>query len=402
MNIDHHGDSSKTDQQIRVCLWSPWGAGNHYSGPGMAAYRLYSCDHDRKFAITLAHGLPHHERYERFDRQIIIRPIGTGLVNQMRFLRASRSWLAEHHGEFDVFHGLWGYEVVVGPAYFAHQLGLPAVARLAAHQEDLADKGGWKNWLGVTRRRRETIAKLDAVIAISQAIHEELRSYGVPESKIAMIPNGVDTARFRPCVDADEKRQLRESLGWSNTPVLLFIGAIEERKRPHLLVECIARLKRQGQECQLVLVGPERQRDYVDAMRETARDAGIEHLIHWAGMVKQVEQFCRASDLFGLPSAKEGMPNALLEAMASGLPAIVTAISGTTDLVEDNRSGHFVAPNAAAVTDAVLEYLNRPQTIREHGQCARDFVVAHRSAPATLDAHEQLFRRIMRGDPATV
>jgi glycosyltransferase involved in cell wall biosynthesis len=298
-----------------------------------------------------------------------------------------------------VFHGLSAFHNTVSPAFLAERLGLPVVVFLTNHRLELTDKGGLKGLLGLPRRRRRMARELSALVAMSRAIHEELLEHGIDPRSIARIPMGVDTSQFRPASPGD-RAGLRSALGWRALPTVLFVGAVTRRKRPHLLVEALGSLRGRGGECQLVIAGPEHDAGYAAAMRTRAVELGIEHLIVWHGFTPEIAPLYRAADFFALPSEREGMPAALVEAMASGLPAIVTAVSGAVDLVDDGIHGHVVAAEAGAIADALRTYLADPGTAVSHGAAGRRRVERQYSATAVLEAYERLFRRVMAGGDA--
>ena len=384
---------------IRVLLWSPGGAGDHYFGPGTYAHRLYAAASRDRFAVTLAHGLPEHGRSPVYVAQHLIAPALGSPLTAMRFLRASRRWLDQHAARFDVFHGLVGYHATVAPAAHAQRLGLPAVIRIANQGQDLGDKPGLRRLLGLPRRRREMAKRLSGIIAMGQAIHDELRGYGIPERLIARIPKSVDTAVFSPADEA-ERRRLRQILGWPDRPTIVFMGGLVRRKRPHLIVEAAALLASRGRELQVVLVGPAHDAEYVAQMRALAADAGIADHLLLPGFTTDVAPLYRASDLFSLPSANEGMPGALVEALSTGLPSIVTPFEGAADVLQDGRSGRIVDPTAEALAEAIGQYLDSPSLAAAHGRAARELVLARFSMEAGLALHEALFRRIMAGGDA--
>lgn len=369
----------------------------HYGGPGMNAYRLYSKAKPGTFEITLVHGNPDHSRYDLFERQVMVRALRGSSWDQVQFIRAARRWVAEHARECDVFHGLQGFDLTVLPAFEAQRRGLPSVVKLAAHQSDLADKPGWRRWLGRPRQRRSLIRDLSAVIAISTAIRDELRSYGIPDSKIALIPNGVDTDQFHPAAAPSDKPRLRGELGWADRPTVLFVGGINTRKRPHLLVEALGLLHQRGVEAQVVLAGPLERQAYADEIRRRTQDLRIDDMVIWQGFTSDPAPLYRAADIFALPSANEGMPNALLEAMASGLPSVVTPISGSLDLVTEGVSGCVISPAAAPIADALATYLERPAAAIAHGQAGRDRISREYGHHAVLAQHLALFRQIIHG-----
>ncbi len=400
------GDSAPGNQSrherspIRVLLWSPAGAGEHYHGPGILAYRLYSLAEPAHLTASLAHGYPEQARYAVFRDQHFIHPLRSTPLSVWMFLRRARAWIDEHAREFDIFHGIAGFHPTMMPALWASNANLPAVVYLASHEMDLADKYGWKGVLGLPGRRRKLAHRLDAMVAMSGAIFEELISYGIPERKIARIPTAVDVAMFRP-VEEHERRALRARFGWHDALTVIFVGGLTPRKRPHLLIESVALAKRRGVDCQVAFVGPEHDPAYVAQMKALASSLGVESIVQWVGFTPDVSPFFQASDCFALPSSNEGMPAALAEAMATGIPSIVTAISGTIDLVTDGVEGRIVDPNASEITDVLVDYFKTsPKVARAHGQAARRKVEQRCSLPAVLDAYEQLFHRLLRGGDA--
>lgn len=388
--------------RLRVLLWSPKGAGRHYGGPGMTAYRMYSRARPGRFEISLVHGYPGHERLSLYSEMHELSRISRRPIDQVRFLRAGVRWVRENAARYDVFHGLQGFHLTVRPALEAKRLGLPAVIKLAAHKSDLSDKPGTlSGLLGTPRRRRRWVMELDAIIAISRAIEEEMLGYGFPESKVVRIPNGVDTEQFRPVADEAERREARLALGWPDRPTLLFIGGINRRKRPHLLVHALADAVHRGHDAQLALAGPEDEPEYMSRLMQTAEDLGVRNRLIYAGFTQDVAALYRASDVFALLSSKEGMANSVLEAMASGLPSIVSNISGTTDLIEDDVHGRVIdVPGDAPVPEAgeiLAAYLDNYETTATHARAARQRAEAHFSATAIADRHHELFTRIRRG-----
>src|SRR5215510_5256343 len=98
--------SKNPGSPIRVLLWSPGGAGDHYHGPGSFAYRLYSTARHGRLQLTLAHGFAAQRNYRLFQHQQLIHPLSSRPLSTVRFLHESRRWLANHALEFDLFHGL--------------------------------------------------------------------------------------------------------------------------------------------------------------------------------------------------------------------------------------------------------------------------------------------------------
>jgi glycosyltransferase involved in cell wall biosynthesis len=396
-------DPPLASDPLRVLLWYRRGAGLHFSGPGRTAYRMYAADPRNRFRLTLVHGFPEHDRYDLFAQQVYLGSCGPNIPSQLKFIARGKRWLAQNARNFDVFHGLSGYSVTLTPAIYAQRAGLPAVVKLIAWRADMMNKQLWKTCLGVPQRRRRRLSQLAAVIAVAPAIVEELLEYGVPPERIARIPNGVDVQFYHPCSDAQQQRAEREQLGWSDRPTILFAGGINDRKQPQLLIEALGHLRAADEDCQLMLAGPLENASLAATMRQRADDLGVSDRVYWLGARPDMAPLYRAADVFCLPSQLEGMPNAVLEAMSSGLPAIVTPIPGSQDLVEHERTGRIVDGSGPELAEAIRVYLRSPQLRAEHGHAARERVLQQFDVRRVLDAHEQLFRRVMRGQcPADV
>lgn len=385
---------------IRVLLWSVKGSGLHYGGPGTNAFRLYRSAAPGRFDVTLAHGWPDQQPYDLFKAQHQVGTFSQSTLGQLRFVRDARRWMADHASEFDVFHGLQGFQATVSPALVAKRRGLPAVIKLAAHLTDLADKPQLRHrLLRVIHRRRRLVRRLDAIIAISRDIQQEMRSYGIPASQVVLIPNGVDADRFTPATP-EERIAERDRLGWHQHPTLLYVGGLTDRKRPALMVKVLAELIRRGHDAQLIFAGPDSDPACAVTVRRLVDELNVSDRTRFLGHTEDVAAVYRASDVYALMSSNEGMPNALLEAMSSGLACIATNISGSRDLIEDDRNGRICEPELAPTTEAVAAYFDDPTLAAAHGAAARATVEQHYSTQHVLDQHERLFRLLMSGRSA--
>jgi glycosyltransferase involved in cell wall biosynthesis len=367
----------------------------------MSAYRLLTkLTVTDPLTVTLAHGSLSQERYDVFSDQQFISAVTKSIASQAIFIWRGCRWLAEQCDRFDVFYGLQAFDFTITPARTAEKLGIPAIVKVVQHRSDLADRTGWRALLGRAEARRRKAEHLSGIVAISDAIFEELVGYGVPERKIARIPNGVDTDRFHPASSLQAQEQARSELGWRQETTIIFAGAIIPRKRPHVLIEALGLLKLAGISAQLVLAGPIKDVEYGRQIRRLAEDLGIAHQVTWPGFVSDLAPLYRAADIFSLPSSNEGMPNALLEAMASGLPSVVTPIPGSADLVRHGEEGVLVEPTASEVAVALREYLRTSALRRAHGEAARNRAVELFGARRVLERHIGLYRRVADGKDA--
>jgi glycosyltransferase involved in cell wall biosynthesis len=199
--------------------------------------------------------------------------------------------------------------------------------------------------IGPIKRRvlRWAMGRCDARWAVSAsaagAIATELN---MDDGDFDVVCNGVDTVHFDPVAD---REGVRRRLGLPiDHPIILSVGNLKPIKGHHLLLEAFARLPAPASGATLVLVG----QDYMNGRLQRFVTTHLRgHDVRCVGRQADVAAWYQAADLFSLPSHYEGMSNALLEAMACGLPVIATNVGGNCDVIEHNRTGLLVAPGCA-------------------------------------------------------
>ncbi|WP_226627922.1 glycosyltransferase family 4 protein [Alloyangia pacifica] len=195
------------------------------------------------------------------------------------------------------------------------------------------------------RQRLSYLAQaVDRFPMVSREIESELAGLGVPSEKLRFIPNGVDGARFCPPKSQVEKDELRLSFGLPSGPIFLFAGRLAAQKRLPLLLEAWSDVRARMPQATLAIAGANRSSGsgYQATFGEgdelpTAllEQPGVRMLGHVADM----PNLLRAVDVFVLPSAREGLSNALLEACASGLACITARTGGAVDFMSDGENG---------------------------------------------------------------
>jgi glycosyltransferase involved in cell wall biosynthesis len=252
--------------------------------------------------------------------------------------------------------------------------------------------------------------RADVFVGISPRQRDLCLTSGIPSDRFILIPNGVDTTRFRPAATEEERARLRRVLGLpAGISLTLFVGFFSREKQPHVLFEAWRRLPR-AQAGGLVFVGATQGRYHeIDStlaarIREESRAAGVAERVVLVERTDEIEQYYRAVDAFVLPSLREGSPNALLEAMATGLPCLVSRLPGVTDwIVEDGRSGLLVPPGDVEALAAGLARLRaEPVLPRALGAAARAAVVDRHAVERTADAYLSLYRRLLSPTLAAV
>jgi len=193
---------------------------------------------------------------------------------------------------------------------------------------------------------REVFLGADRVVVTTPAIRETVaRRYGVPEDRLRVIPNCVDTEVFRP--DGGARRDPRR---------VCFVGRLQEEKNPAALVEAA-----RGLDLELVLVG---RGPLEGALREKALRDGVR--VRFLGIVpnRELPAVLNGCGAFVLPSFYEGHPKALIEAMACGLPVIGADSPGIRELLRDRENGRLCGTSAADIR-AALEEVTGDAALRE-------------------------------------
>ncbi len=230
----------------------------------------------------------------------------------------------------------------------------------------------------LVRVRNAGIRRVDHLQCISAYTHTRLLDAGYARQRLLMIPNAVDVERFSPGTDA--VRPIR---------TVAFVGRLVPVKALPVLLTAWRRVAEQSQ-ARLVLGGDGPLRHQLEAQAATL---GISHCVEFRGAVQDVPALLREADAYVQPSYQEGLPNAVLEAMACGLPVVATRISGNEDVVTDGVSGLLVpAGDADALAAALLTLIAEPARAREIARRGLAQVRERYSVPAVLSQLVQAYR----------
>lgn len=386
---------------MRILLWAPYGAGSHYWGPGMSAFRLYKNQLGSDVQLFLAHGYDKQEIYsDVFTNQYYISNLSGNNLKAIRllvFLIKSFFFIKKRCNEFDVVHCLSSYESSFRPALWMERRGLPVACKITGASSTFESGGKISKLLGLGERRKKTINDISAYISISEEITRMLIKEGALPDKIHAIPNGVDIDRFcQP--ESEEKIALRKKYGVNNVFTILFVGGISARKQPMMLAEMLNNcVQLQGMNIQVVMVGPDRSKNNeIGKIKKYVSDNNLDDHFFYFDHTNVPEDFYKLSDVFCLPSLQEGMSNALLEAMSSGLPCLVTPISGSTDLVDDGVNGKFIT-NLEELVNQISKLNSNHELLIRYGEHARHKIEAGFSRESVYKRHIELFCNI-RGE----
>ena len=253
---------------------------------------------------------------------------------------------AHREAPLDVVHAQYAYPTGLAALEAGSRLGVPVVVSI---------QGGDGHWVGGccgTHRRAmdAVLAGAGALLVGSPSFAEVVvRNHGVAHEALTVVPGGTDTTRFTPASD-------RELGALSDpVPVLLCHGRVDRRKGALDLLDAVALLRRPAR---LVVsgIGPD-----LDAAQTRARELGLADRVTFTGHVayEDAPAVYRSADVFVSPTWAEGFSNTILEAMASGLPIVSTAVVGIVDALTDERDGLLVGaqdpPALAAALDRLLD-----------------------------------------------
>ncbi|PYQ12634.1 MAG: hypothetical protein DMF80_16905 [Acidobacteria bacterium] len=237
----------------------------------------------------------------------------------------------------------------------------------------------------------------DAFVAMSRAIAAEFRRAGVGPERIALMPHGVDTARFRPA-SAPERRGSRTRLGLAEgAMVVTYTGRLLRGKGLETLIEAFGVVAAGEPRAHLMIVGSgEGQTLSIEtALRESVRSRGLEGRVVFTGRVQAVEEYLWASDVFAFPSVFESLGISLVEAGACGVPAVGARTGGIVDVIEDGGSGLLFAPGDATGLAAALGSLLADPGRRERmGARAREIVRERFDLDDSVSRYAALFREL--------
>jgi sugar transferase (PEP-CTERM/EpsH1 system associated) len=314
--------------------------------------------------------------------------------------------------DFGVYVRLWRLLRRLRPA-IVHTRNLSALdaqvaAALAGVPHRVHGEHGWDVYdlHGTNRKYRMLRRALRPLVhrytAVSRHIASWLRdSIGVPERKLVQIYNGVDDARFHPPPEGRRAPLPAEGFAPPGAVVFGTVSRMQRVKDTLNLVRAFillaGKVPEAGKRLRLALIGDGELRE--QAIEELER-AGLRELAWIPGARDDVAELLRALDVFVLPSLNEGISNTILEAMASGLPVVATAVGGNPELVVDGATGFLVPPSdSAALASALEKYVEDPSLAAAHGRAARQRVLESFSLGVMVGKYMEVYDGLLKRAP---
>ncbi|MBI4860551.1 MAG: glycosyltransferase [Candidatus Riflebacteria bacterium] len=304
----------------------------------------------------------------------------------MAYVVGGLAWLWANRESYDVIHCHQLLSPATIGALARRLTGRPALAKLACSGR-YGDVSLIRSHPFAWMRRLILRGNLSAFICLNDEMERELAGWLGPV-QVHRVPNGIDAGAFEPR-DAGARAALRSRLGVSGF-ALVFTGALRAQKNLGLAISALARLP---DRVHLWIVGDGAERSRLASLAEASPARGR---VHFVGSVDDVRPHLFASDAFVLPSVAEGVSNALLEAMAAGLPPIVSAIPGNASVVENGKEGLLFDPaDEADLARAVNELESDERKARELGLAARNRVLRDLDLERIARRYEEIYATLI-------
>jgi len=262
--------------------------------------------------------------------------------------------------------------------------GVPAIVR-TRHISATVPNNAATRWLN-TRATRH-------IVTTGEKLRRSLIEHnGYEPARVTSIPTGIDTAAYAPVVSCEDKQQVRARLGLKTDGLLIgIVATLRSWKGHRYLLEAFSRLDDPSARLLIVGDGPGWQ-----PLKQQAAELGLEQRLYMPGNQRDVRPWLQAMDVFALPSyANEGVPQALMQAMASGVPVVTTAVGSIPELVAADRSGLIVPPRDVGALLAGLRQLAGDTAQRQQfAAAARAHVLEHYGLERMLDRMEAVFHAV--------
>ncbi|TFH41573.1 MAG: glycosyltransferase family 1 protein, partial [Lysobacterales bacterium] len=335
-------------------------------------------------------------RFERQGRVMIhrISPAGRGQLKKWGLLLSVGAMLLRLRREYDVIF-VSGFRIVGLSAVLAARLLGKAIVLKADSQGEMSGAffTAGLSRAGISpssppfrlflRARNAVLRRADAFVAITPDVAAEFADAGIMSARIRMVPNGVDTLRFRPLDPAGRvalRRKLKIDPG---APVAVYTGRLVSYKGLQSLLGVWPAIVRARPDARLLLVG-EGGLDIHNCEQELRARVLVEELersVTFVGGVEDVSPYLQVANVFAFPTENDAFPSSLVEAMACGLAVVTTPVGAIPTIVQDGKNGLLVAPGGAAeLKGALLRVLMDSGLAARLGGAACESVLANYSA----------------------
>ncbi|MEU4016779.1 glycosyltransferase family 4 protein [Microbacterium sp. NPDC028030] len=381
-----------TDTVPTIGFFVPSGVGIGYTGPGVFLKRLIGPLRGVVNPRVYAGERPGHQTDPSLVPVRSMRVGDSGPLRQLAWALTATWWIIVDHRRLDVvhFHGTYLYKIL--PALACAAFRIPYVLVPLAAGADFSLRGRSTRIPGISQLVRFIGRRAAGGFALGEEIAEELRQGGVPAEHVHLIMNPVSASFFQEtAADRFDKQ------------TLIFVGVIGKRKRPLLVLEILARLREQDPTRRAIFLGPFASPSDRTAFTSAVSELGLDEAIDHIEFSDDVSGYMRnSSSIFVLLSETEGIPGALVEAMAAGLPSVVSDAGAMRDIVTESNAGFVVPADGDIAADAVSRLLADESDWHDHSSRAREHAERHFRAESIAEKYFAQLRAAMNADPVSI
>lgn len=312
------------------------------------------------------------KKHEKYGDVHVYRlpPVGSGQLKKWGLLLSGFSMLISLRSQYDLIF-VSGYRIIGMTAVMVGKLLRKPVVLKADSQGEMSGdffESGLKKF-GISRTslpfrfflgfRNRVLKKANAFSAISPEIASEWTSSAIPSNKVHLIPNSVDTHRFRPA-EPVHKQLLREKLGLPiPAAIVIYTGRLVSYKGLPLLLKVWNAIRLKHENTLLILAGTGGLdiHNCEEELLAYVKSNQLDGHVLFTGAVQNVPEYLQASDIFCFPTENDAFPSSIVEAMACGLPVLTTPVGAIKTIVTDGETGLLIQPGNEAQLFRALDVM---------------------------------------------
>jgi glycosyltransferase involved in cell wall biosynthesis len=251
--------------------------------------------------------------------------------------------------------------------------------------------------MGILRSRKHDLGYrimnpwFDMVLTVSEQVRQFcIQKDHLPPKKVLTLYNGLELDKIP---HTNGTGALRNSLGIeASAPVVVAVGHIRRIKGIDVLVRAAGKVAREFPNVVFLVVGRNSEPAHFRELEVLIEKLGVQKNVRFLGETENIYPLLKMSDVFFLPSRSEGFSNALIEAMARGLPCVATRVGGNGEAVEEGHSGYLVEnEDADSAADRIIALLRNPERAKEMGQAGRKIVEQKFTAEVMMERLVSLY-----------
>ncbi|MEQ8971703.1 MAG: glycosyltransferase [Coleofasciculus sp. C1-SOL-03] len=342
--------------------------------------------------------VPLNQRIEYKQVPVWFLPRFSPPLKEFIFSAALTQWLWQHIQDYDILdnHYLFSYASTCAGA-IARWYQTPYTVRTMGQLSPWAlEQSRLKKQLYTFLIERHNLNRAAAIHCTSANEAQDVRKFGISTPTVT-LPLGVNL--LPDCPEA--KQNLHQSYGIPNqTPIVLFLSRLHYKKRPDLLIQALSQLTVKSYDFHLILAGSG-EPDYVNYLQKLVASVGLTKNTSFAGFVTGEDKnlLLQGSDIFVLPSFSENFGVAVAEAMAAGLPVIVTPGVQISPEIAEAKAGLVVEGEVETLTDAIATLLNSPHLRHKLGENGKRLVSHRYSWKVIAQNLISVYTAIIEGKP---